>query len=55
MDNVKDGKNNIYAALEEFATTELHVSDATLFSLKGALWTLAQRSLSRMVFRIEVV
>ena len=42
MDNVKDGKNNIYAALEEFATTELHVSDATLFSLKGALWTLAQ-------------
>ena len=42
LDNVKDGKNNIYAALEEFATTELHVSDATLFSLKGALWTLAQ-------------
>ena len=28
--------------MEEFATTELHVSDATLFSLKGALWTLAQ-------------
>ena len=28
--------------LEEFATTELHVSDANLFSLKGALWTLAQ-------------
>ena len=42
LDNVKVGKNNIYAALEEFATTELHVSDATLFSLKGALWTLAQ-------------
>ena len=41
LDNVKVGKNNIYAALEEFATTELHVSDATLFSLKGALWTLA--------------
>ena len=28
--------------MEEFATTELHVSDANLFSLKGALWTLAQ-------------
>ncbi len=54
LDNVKVGKNNIYAALEEFATTELHVSDATLFSLKGAL-DVSARSLSRMVFRIEVV
>lgn len=42
LNHVKDGKNNIYAALENFAKSQLQISDASMFSLKGELWTLAQ-------------
>ncbi len=42
LNQVKDGKNNIYAALENFAKSQLQISDASMFSLKGELWTLAQ-------------
>ncbi|MEJ7498485.1 HAD family hydrolase, partial [Staphylococcus warneri] len=42
LNSVDSGKENIFASLQEFAKSELSVSNVSLFEFKSSLWYLTQ-------------